>query len=93
MNKTSLFLFGLLALTATTFISCGDKVADPDALYQKYLKDDAARGTKVSECKLLSVDEQQKSQTCTIAFKADGDKEMKRHGGIKMEPLDLGKQK
>jgi len=32
-----------------------------------------------------------KSQSCTIALKADGDKEMKKHGGVKMEPLDLSK--
>ena len=68
-----------------------DRVKDPKTLYQQYLKDDVARQAKVKECKLLSVDKQMKSQSCTIALKADGDKEMKKHGGVKMEPLDLSK--
>ena len=73
--------------------SCTDseRIKNPEALYQQYLKDDAARQAKVKECKLLSVDKQMKSQSCTIALKADGDKEMKKHGGVKMEPLDLSK--
>ncbi|OPY63617.1 MAG: hypothetical protein A4E57_03754 [Syntrophorhabdaceae bacterium PtaU1.Bin034] len=88
MRRKSFLLLGLASLA---IVACGDKVADPDALYQKYLNDDAARQAKVSECKLLSTDEQSKSQSCIIAFKADGDKQMKRHGGVKMTPLDLSK--
>lgn len=71
---------------------CGDKVSDPEALYQKYFKDDASRLAKVSECKLLSVDEQLKRQTCTIAFKADGDKQMKKRGLLDLKPVDLHPQ-
>lgn len=82
-------------LITTLFVmgSCTDseRIKNPEALYQQYLKDDAARQAKVKECKLLSVDKQMKSQSCTIALKADGDKEMKKHGGVKMEPLDLSK--
>ena len=86
----------LATFVIITFLVMGsctdsDRVKDPEALYQQYLKDDVARQAKVKECNLLSVDKQMKSQSCTIALKADGDKEMKKHGGVKMEPLDLSK--
>ncbi|OPY76829.1 MAG: hypothetical protein A4E65_03082 [Syntrophorhabdus sp. PtaU1.Bin153] len=67
MKRQSLVVFGLLALS---LLGCGDKVSDPEALYQKYLEDNAARQAKLKECSLMSVDEQLKSQTCTIAAKA-----------------------
>lgn len=91
MKKRFALFLGCFGLAAMGLASCGDKVGDPEALYQKYLKDDAARAAKVKECKLLSVDEQMKSQSCTIAFKADSDRTTRRHGGIKMDPLDLSK--
>lgn len=70
MKKTSLLFFGLFASGAVALVGCGDKVSDPEALYQKYLKDDAARESKMKECNLLSIDEQLKKQTCEIARKA-----------------------
>jgi hypothetical protein len=91
MKKILLFI---LLCTGFILVSCSDseKVADPEALYQRYLKDDQARKETVTKCKLLSVEDQLKSQSCTVAFKADGDKEMKKHGGVKMQPLDLSKK-
>ena len=71
MKKIGLFVFGLVALG---FVGCGEKVADPEALFQKYVKDDAAREAKIKECSLLSVDDQLKNQTCAIANKAAGRK-------------------
>ena len=71
MKKICLFVFGLAALA---FVGCGEKVSDPEALYQKYLKDDAVREAKMKECSLLSVDEQMKSQSCALAGKATGQK-------------------
>ena len=92
MKKVSLFIFGV----ATCMLAnCGDKVSDPEALYQHYLKDNAARTAKVSECRLLSVDEQQKKQTCTIALKADADLQMKNKARTNWQPveIDLGSKK
>jgi len=45
----------------------------------------------VKECKLLSVEEQMKSQTCSIAFKADGDKDMKKTGLMDFKPVEKKK--
>ena len=67
MKKMCLIAFGLAALA---FVGCGDKVSDPEALYQTYLKDDAKREKKLKECELMSTDEFMKSQTCAIARKA-----------------------
>jgi len=89
--KYCLITFAMIAFLAMGGCTDSDTVKDPEVLYQQYLKDDVARQAKVKECKLLSVDKQMKSQSCTIALKADGDKEMKKHGGVKMEPLDLSK--
>jgi hypothetical protein len=89
--KYCLITFAMIAFLAMGGCTDSDTVKDPEALYQQYLKDDVARQAKVKECKLLSVDKQTKSQPCTIALKADGDKEMKKHGGVKMGPLDLSK--
>lgn len=74
MKKTSVLLLGVFGCLAVGLVGCGDKVADPEALYQKYLKDDAAREEKLKECKLLSTDEFMKSQTCEIARKAAAQK-------------------
>jgi hypothetical protein len=88
------YFLGVLSIATLLLIGgCtdSDRVKDPEALYQQYLKDDAARQAKVKECKLLSVDKQMKSQSCAIALKAEADKEMKKHGGVKIDPLDLSK--
>lgn len=69
MKRTFLLLLSSIVLALA---GCGDKVSDPEALYQKYLKDDAVRQAKVKECNLLSADEQLKSQSCQIARKAAG---------------------
>jgi len=92
MKKVCLLLLGCAMIF---LVSCTDseKVKDPEALYQKYLKDDVSRKAKVKECKLLSVDKQMKSQTCSIAFKADGDKDIKKTGLMDFKPADLSQKK
>lgn len=87
MKKMS---FVLLCCAITLLAGCtgSDKVKDPEALYQQYLEDDSLRKAKVKECKLLSVEEQMKSQTCSIAFKADGDKDMKKTGLMDFKPVE-----
>ena len=87
MKKMSVALF-FFAITFLTGCTGSDKVKDPEALYQQYLKDDAARQAKVKECKLLSVEEQMKSQICSIAFKAEGDKDMKKTGLMDFKPVE-----
>ena len=87
MKKMSLVLL-CCAITLLAGCTGSDKVKDPEALYQKYLEDDSLRKAKVKECKLLSVEEQMKSQTCSIAFKADGDKDMKKTGLMDFKPVE-----
>ena len=70
MKKTSVLLLGVFGCLAVGLVGCGDKVSDPEALYQTYLKDDAKREKKLKECELMSTDEFMKSQTCAIARKA-----------------------
>jgi len=87
MKKMSLVLL-CFAITLLAGCTGSDKVKDPEALYQKYLEDDSLRKAKVKECKLLSVEEQMKRQTCSIAFKADGDKDMKKTGLMDFKPVE-----
>lgn len=77
-----------LMLLVLGIAGCGDRVADPEALFNKYLTDDAARKAKLRECELLSTDDQLKSQSCNIAHRADSHKEVSKKGGVKFKFKD-----
>lgn len=89
MKKICLFVFGL---TALAFVGCGDKVSDPEALHQQYLKDAAAREKKIKECNLMSADEQAKSQSCQIARNAEKEiahQQLKKKGFVDFKPVEV----
>lgn len=98
MKKTSLLFFGLFASVTVALVGCGDKVSDPEALLQKYLKDAPVREKKIKECNLLSADEQAKSQSCEIARNAEKElahQQLKKKGFVDFKPveIDIGSKK